>query len=144
MKKGARPEPGALEPEGSRLHVEPAVSLTFCEGDDTQIDLQGSLGIGRGHVFDVGIAGNVVVGRFLIIGVGIGIVGQRLRFVRQLQIGATGLHGSDIGLGNALASLDLSGKGPDASHRDDLNALIAVATFEPDPVAFEPWLIELP
>jgi DNA helicase-2/ATP-dependent DNA helicase PcrA len=46
----------------------------------------------------------------------------------------------DIGLGAALASLDLSGKGPDASHRDDLNALIAVATFEPDPAAFEPWL----
>ena len=46
----------------------------------------------------------------------------------------------DIGLGAALATLDLSGKGPDASHRDDLNALIAVATFEPDPAAFEPWL----
>ncbi len=38
------------------------------------------------------------------------------------------------------ATLDLSGKAPDASHRDDLNALIAVATFEPDPAAFEPWL----
>jgi DNA helicase-2/ATP-dependent DNA helicase PcrA len=46
----------------------------------------------------------------------------------------------DIGLGAALATLDLSGKGPDASHRDDLNALIAVAAFEPDPAAFEPWL----
>ena len=46
----------------------------------------------------------------------------------------------DVGLGAALATLDLSGKGPDASHRDDLNALIAVATFEPDPAAFEPWL----
>jgi DNA helicase-2/ATP-dependent DNA helicase PcrA len=46
----------------------------------------------------------------------------------------------DIGLGAALATLDLSGKAPDASHRDDLNALIAVATFEPDPAAFEPWL----
>jgi DNA helicase II / ATP-dependent DNA helicase PcrA len=46
----------------------------------------------------------------------------------------------DVGLGAALATLDLSGKAPDASHRDDLNALIAVATFEPDPAAFEPWL----
>ena len=46
----------------------------------------------------------------------------------------------DVGLGRALASLDVSGKGPDASHRDDLNALIAVAVFEPDPVGFEPWL----
>ena len=46
----------------------------------------------------------------------------------------------DIGLGAALATLDLSGKSPDASHRDDLNALIAVATNEPEPAAFEPWL----
>src|SRR5262249_44708459 len=46
----------------------------------------------------------------------------------------------EIGLGAALATLDQSGKGPDASHRDDLNALIAVATTEPDPVGFEPWL----
>jgi DNA helicase-2/ATP-dependent DNA helicase PcrA len=46
----------------------------------------------------------------------------------------------DIGLGAALETLDLSGKSPDASHRDDLNALIAVATSEPDPAAFEPWL----
>jgi DNA helicase II / ATP-dependent DNA helicase PcrA len=46
----------------------------------------------------------------------------------------------EVGLGAALATLDLSGKAPDASHRDDLNALIAVATFEPDPAAFEPWL----
>jgi DNA helicase II / ATP-dependent DNA helicase PcrA len=46
----------------------------------------------------------------------------------------------EIGLGAALATLDLSGKSPDASHRDDLNALIAVATFEPEPAAFEPWL----
>jgi len=46
----------------------------------------------------------------------------------------------EIGLGAALATLDLSGKSPDASHRDDLNALIAVATNEPDPAAFEPWL----
>lgn len=46
----------------------------------------------------------------------------------------------EIGLGAALATLDASGKSPDASHRDDLNALIAVAAFEPDPAAFEPWL----
>jgi DNA helicase-2/ATP-dependent DNA helicase PcrA len=46
----------------------------------------------------------------------------------------------EIGLGAALATLDLSGKGPDASHRDDLNALIAVASVEPDPISFEPWL----
>jgi DNA helicase-2/ATP-dependent DNA helicase PcrA len=46
----------------------------------------------------------------------------------------------EVGLGAALATLDLSGKSPDASHRDDLNALIAVSTFEPDPAAFEPWL----
>jgi DNA helicase-2/ATP-dependent DNA helicase PcrA len=46
----------------------------------------------------------------------------------------------EVGLGAALATLDGSGKGPDASHRDDLNALIAVATTEPDPVRFEPWL----
>jgi DNA helicase-2/ATP-dependent DNA helicase PcrA len=46
----------------------------------------------------------------------------------------------DVGLGAALATLDLSGKGPDASHRDDLNALIAVAGTQPDPAAFEPWL----
>ncbi|MCU1466883.1 MAG: ATP-dependent helicase UvrD/PcrA, partial [Actinomycetia bacterium] len=46
----------------------------------------------------------------------------------------------EVGLGAALATLDQSGKTPDASHRDDLNALIAVATFEPDPAAFEPWL----
>ena len=46
----------------------------------------------------------------------------------------------EVGLGAALATLDLSGKGPDASHRDDLNALIAVAALEADPVAFEPWM----
>jgi len=46
----------------------------------------------------------------------------------------------EVGLGAALATLDLSGKAPDASHRDDLNALIAVATYESDPAAFEPWL----
>jgi DNA helicase-2/ATP-dependent DNA helicase PcrA len=46
----------------------------------------------------------------------------------------------DVGLGTALATLDLSGKSPDASHRDDLNALIAVAANEADPAGFEPWL----
>jgi DNA helicase-2/ATP-dependent DNA helicase PcrA len=46
----------------------------------------------------------------------------------------------DVGLGAALATLDLSGKSPDASHRDDLNALIAVAAHEPDPAGFEAWL----
>jgi DNA helicase-2/ATP-dependent DNA helicase PcrA len=46
----------------------------------------------------------------------------------------------DVGLGSALATLDLSGKSPDASHRDDLNALIAVAAHEPDPAGFEAWL----
>ncbi len=51
----------------------------------------------------------------------------------------TGIR-DDVGLGAALATLDLSGKAPDASHRDDLNALIAVATNESDPAAFEPWL----
>jgi DNA helicase-2/ATP-dependent DNA helicase PcrA len=46
----------------------------------------------------------------------------------------------DVGLGNALTTFDLSGKRPEGSHRDDLNALIAVAALEADPVAFEPWL----
>jgi DNA helicase-2/ATP-dependent DNA helicase PcrA len=46
----------------------------------------------------------------------------------------------DVGLGTALTTFDLSGKRPEGSHRDDLNALIAVAALEADPVAFEPWL----
>jgi ATP-dependent DNA helicase UvrD/PcrA len=46
----------------------------------------------------------------------------------------------DVGLGTALTTFDLSGKRPEGSHRDDLNALIAVASIEPDPTAFEPWL----
>jgi len=46
----------------------------------------------------------------------------------------------EIGLGGALETLDRSGRGPDGSHLDDLNALIAVAALQPDPVAFEPWL----
>jgi len=46
----------------------------------------------------------------------------------------------EVGLGGALEALDRSGRGPDASHADDLNALIAVAPLRPDPVEFEPWL----
>ncbi len=43
----------------------------------------------------------------------------------------------DIGLGRVLSTLDLSGKGTDASHLDDLNALLAIAAVEPDPAALE-------
>jgi DNA helicase-2/ATP-dependent DNA helicase PcrA len=46
----------------------------------------------------------------------------------------------DVGLGGALATLDRGGRGPEASHRDDLNALLAVASLAPDLAAFEPWL----
>jgi DNA helicase-2/ATP-dependent DNA helicase PcrA len=46
----------------------------------------------------------------------------------------------DIGLGGALDTLDRGGRRPEASHRDDLNALISVAALAPDPTAFEPWL----
>jgi DNA helicase-2/ATP-dependent DNA helicase PcrA len=45
-----------------------------------------------------------------------------------------------IGLGGALETLDRGGRGPEASHRDDLNALISVAGLAPDPAGFEPWL----
>jgi DNA helicase-2/ATP-dependent DNA helicase PcrA len=55
--------------------------------------------------------------------------GTLLRFVRDR-----------IGLGRALETLDHGGRGPEASHRDDLNALISVAGLSPDPVAFEAWL----
>jgi DNA helicase-2/ATP-dependent DNA helicase PcrA len=54
---------------------------------------------------------------------------QLLRLVRD-----------EIGLGRALETLDRSGRGPDASHRDDLHALLAVAHLVPDPAGFEPWL----
>jgi DNA helicase-2/ATP-dependent DNA helicase PcrA len=54
---------------------------------------------------------------------------QLLRLVRD-----------DIGLGRALDTLDRSGRGPDASHHDDLHALLAVAHLVPDPADFEPWL----
>ena len=52
-----------------------------------------------------------------------------LRFVRDR-----------IGLGGALDTLDRGGRGPEASHRDDLNALISVAALAPDVAGFEPWL----
>jgi ATP-dependent DNA helicase UvrD/PcrA len=45
-----------------------------------------------------------------------------------------------IGLGGALETLDRGGRGPEASHRDDLNALLSVAALVPEPAAFEPWL----
>jgi DNA helicase-2/ATP-dependent DNA helicase PcrA len=45
-----------------------------------------------------------------------------------------------VGLGGALETLDRGGRGPEASHRDDLNALISVAGLAPDPAGFEPWL----
>ncbi|HEX5097179.1 MAG TPA: ATP-dependent DNA helicase UvrD2, partial [Acidimicrobiia bacterium] len=54
---------------------------------------------------------------------------QLLRLVRD-----------EIGLGRALETLDRSGRGPDASHRDDLHALLALAHLVPDPAGFEPWL----
>jgi DNA helicase-2/ATP-dependent DNA helicase PcrA len=46
----------------------------------------------------------------------------------------------EVGLGGALETLDRSGRGPDGSHLDDLNALIAVAPLQPDPAAFESWV----
>jgi DNA helicase-2/ATP-dependent DNA helicase PcrA len=45
-----------------------------------------------------------------------------------------------VGLGTALDTLDRGGRGPEASHRDDLNALISVARHASDPIEFEPWL----
>jgi DNA helicase II / ATP-dependent DNA helicase PcrA len=42
-----------------------------------------------------------------------------------------------IGLGRVLSTLDLSGKGSDASHLDDLNALLAIAAAQPDPSVLE-------
>jgi DNA helicase-2/ATP-dependent DNA helicase PcrA len=54
---------------------------------------------------------------------------ELLRFVRDT-----------IGLGAALDTLDRGGRGPEASHRDDLNALIAVAQHGRDLFEFEPWL----
>ncbi len=46
----------------------------------------------------------------------------------------------DVGLGGALETLDRGGRGPEASHRDDLNALLSVASLAPDAAGFEPWL----
>ncbi len=48
----------------------------------------------------------------------------------------------DVGLGQAMGTLDQSGKGRDASHLDDLTALIAIAAAHPDPATFESWLRE--
>jgi DNA helicase-2/ATP-dependent DNA helicase PcrA len=48
----------------------------------------------------------------------------------------------DIGLGAAMSTLDNSGRGRDASHLDDLTALIAIASVHPDPATFEQWLRE--
>jgi ATP-dependent DNA helicase UvrD/PcrA len=46
----------------------------------------------------------------------------------------------EIGLGSAMNSLDRTGKGRDASHLDDLTALVAIADVHPDPATFEAWL----
>ena len=48
----------------------------------------------------------------------------------------------DVGLGTAMSTLDNSGRGRDASHLDDLTALIAIASVHPDPATFEAWLRE--
>jgi DNA helicase-2/ATP-dependent DNA helicase PcrA len=48
----------------------------------------------------------------------------------------------DVGLGAAMSTLDNSGRGRDASHLDDLTALIAIASVHPDPATFEIWLRE--
>jgi DNA helicase-2/ATP-dependent DNA helicase PcrA len=48
----------------------------------------------------------------------------------------------DVGLGAAMSTLDNSGRGRDASHLDDLTALIAIASVHPDPATFETWLRE--
>jgi DNA helicase-2/ATP-dependent DNA helicase PcrA len=48
----------------------------------------------------------------------------------------------DVGLGAAMSTLDNSGRGRDASHLDDLTALIAIASVHPDPATFEQWLRE--
>jgi DNA helicase-2/ATP-dependent DNA helicase PcrA len=48
----------------------------------------------------------------------------------------------DVGLGAAMGTLDNSGRGRDASHLDDVTALLAIAAVHPDPATFEPWLRE--
>jgi DNA helicase II / ATP-dependent DNA helicase PcrA len=45
-----------------------------------------------------------------------------------------------VGLGRAMGLLDASKGGQVASQLDDLEALEQVATLQPDPGAFEPWL----
>ncbi len=49
---------------------------------------------------------------------------------------------SDIGLDGAMELLDRSAGSEGSSHLDDLDALLQVATLEPDPARFEPWLRE--
>jgi DNA helicase-2/ATP-dependent DNA helicase PcrA len=46
----------------------------------------------------------------------------------------------DVGLGAAMGTLDNSGRGRDASHLDDVTALLAIAAAHPDPATFETWL----
>ncbi len=46
----------------------------------------------------------------------------------------------DVGLGAAMGTLDNSGRGRDASHLDDVTALLAIAAVHPDPATFEAWL----
>jgi DNA helicase II / ATP-dependent DNA helicase PcrA len=46
----------------------------------------------------------------------------------------------EVGLGAAMGTLDNSGRGRDASHLDDVTALLAIAAVQPDPATFEPWL----
>ena len=48
----------------------------------------------------------------------------------------------DVGLGAAMGTLDNSGRGRDASHLDDVTALLAIAAVHPDPASFEAWLRE--
>jgi DNA helicase-2/ATP-dependent DNA helicase PcrA len=48
----------------------------------------------------------------------------------------------DVGLGAAMGTLDNSGRGRDASHLDDVTALLAIAAVHADPSTFEPWLRE--
>jgi DNA helicase II / ATP-dependent DNA helicase PcrA len=48
----------------------------------------------------------------------------------------------DVGLGAAMGTLDNSGRGRDASHLDDVTALLAIAAVHPDPATFETWLRE--
>jgi DNA helicase-2/ATP-dependent DNA helicase PcrA len=69
----------------------------------------------------------------------LGVLGAALRSGSDTEA-LLRLVRDDIGLGGALETLDRGGRGPEASHRDDLNALLAVASLVPDPAAFEPWL----